>query len=413
MILRWYGTILGGLLLISSQVQGQSAAFVHEVNPITDLADNGLTTVIDHPSVNGKPEMLLFVQPILGGWNTASPVPKSVLVDYDYAQRRWKIVSETGDLIESRTRFNVLAVPPGPKAFVQRVSARADRAMIIDHPSTNGNENARVFFTKRSNNQLSPALRNPQAYQIDYRPDFGKWMISSVPGARGMYGGDGFNFLVVHEGDRDVAGFPIKQIQHNYVATSIMQKSPTGLHYVSFGRNSPSEDDVNDFVFMGFRPPTQSGGGRIQGFVSVLFNDGWQFFDSRSMNGPFRPIPDGVSFYSMILETGRSVSTGGGGAGTNTALPNILGQYERQPVTDPWHRGSIRSHPLQRGSYLWSNSANRSWQLTPDRSGKKLNKPPGSPYQDLPNGKSFDLVVDSAGRVQGFNFNGEFYKKTR
>jgi hypothetical protein len=81
---------------------------------------------------------------------------------------------------------------------------------------------------------------------------------------------------------------------------------------------------------------------------------------------------------------------------------SLPGNYERRPVTNKWHPGSI----VARGSsFVWRNEAGVEWSLTPDLASGKLLTGPDCPYRD-----DFTLQVRD-GRLVGFLFQGEHYTR--
>ena len=91
-------------------------------------------------------------------------------------------------------------------------------------------------------------------------------------------------------------------------------------------------------------------------------------------------------------------------------VDDVLGDFQRLPVQNSWHVGSILRKPGSSTLLLWSNQANVTWNLTPDFTNQLLLTDETNPYQNSPNGKNFGLS-QLAGQLEGFYFNGELYSK--
>ncbi|GBF51458.1 hypothetical protein LPTSP4_29950 [Leptospira ryugenii] len=92
---------------------------------------------------------------------------------------------------------------------------------------------------------------------------------------------------------------------------------------------------------------------------------------------------------------------------------SMIGQYVREPEENDWHRGTI----VEDSSTLyWENEAGVRWRLTDNNEGELI-KDEGTPYYEYPLGKSFKLKIkrDNSGKysdqIDGFYFNGEYYRK--
>ncbi len=89
---------------------------------------------------------------------------------------------------------------------------------------------------------------------------------------------------------------------------------------------------------------------------------------------------------------------------------DLLGFYDREPVQNDWHSGSISYASNSTTILQWTNDAGASWTLTPDLINQILATGATNPYQSLPNGMSFALD-QAAQQLTGFGFNGETYSK--
>jgi TonB family protein len=98
------------------------------------------------------------------------------------------------------------------------------------------------------------------------------------------------------------------------------------------------------------------------------------------------------------------------------SLNMLVGQYRREPLLNNWHHGVIERD----GEGLrWKNDAGVSWVLTPDlKNGALVAGPQGNPYYDKEpeRGRAFAIVMtkgEHGDEVDGFDFLGEFYARTR
>ncbi len=95
----------------------------------------------------------------------------------------------------------------------------------------------------------------------------------------------------------------------------------------------------------------------------------------------------------------------------------LLGKYQRRPVENPWHEGSIDG--LAPDALRWTNEAGKSWRLEPNLAKGSLLTGPDNPYYYLNPGagREFHIVLrrgstgDYLAAVAGFRFNGDFYAK--
>jgi hypothetical protein len=96
----------------------------------------------------------------------------------------------------------------------------------------------------------------------------------------------------------------------------------------------------------------------------------------------------------------------------------LAGRYERTPIENDWHRGTLSVLPQTEEPKLeWQNAAGVRWPLTLELKHGQLLCGPESPYFASPQGKSFQIKV-AKGRsktieVIGFHFNGEYYRRTK
>ena len=89
-------------------------------------------------------------------------------------------------------------------------------------------------------------------------------------------------------------------------------------------------------------------------------------------------------------------------------LNSVVGEFNRQPVENPWHEGTItvRKNGGVTG-YDWRNKAGVRWGLSPTGDETVLQTDAKNPYAK--SGANKFLLEYQAGKVIGFEFNGEFY----
>jgi type II secretory pathway pseudopilin PulG len=102
-------------------------------------------------------------------------------------------------------------------------------------------------------------------------------------------------------------------------------------------------------------------------------------------------------------------------------LANVAGEYRREPVENDWHVGRIEAVQDGNGmAYQWTNQAGASWKLLPDEDNRRFNTDETNPYfNDNGDGnRIFELRFAAnpngtpESTLEGFNFNGEFYKRS-
>jgi hypothetical protein len=113
---------------------------------------SGNSTFLDHPKVNGNPNVILNV---LSSWNPggAGGVYDNHHIGVWYNNGKWAIYNQDLAAMPMNAAFNVHASEPGPNAFVHRAAAAniTGHITVIDHPQTNGNANAILLVTPNWN----------------------------------------------------------------------------------------------------------------------------------------------------------------------------------------------------------------------------------------------------------------------
>lgn len=96
-------------------------------------------------------------------------------------------------------------------------------------------------------------------------------------------------------------------------------------------------------------------------------------------------------------------------------LGDVLGTYERHPIRNPWHVGTITQ--VSGNTLRWTNTAGVSWNLQADLLEGALLTGPDCPYFGLPNAQQFSLLLerdalgDLTAVIDAFAFLGERYEK--
>ncbi|MHC5024434.1 MAG: right-handed parallel beta-helix repeat-containing protein, partial [Planctomycetota bacterium] len=96
------------------------------------------------------------------------------------------------------------------------------------------------------------------------------------------------------------------------------------------------------------------------------------------------------------------------------SIDDVLSEYRREPVENPWHVGDIQ---LDGAQLEWLNTAGVRWDLFEDYLEGRLLTGPDCPYYNDPNGQSFDLILardeigDLTTDVAAFTFLGEVYER--
>jgi Membrane dipeptidase (Peptidase family M19) len=134
--------LLPVLFLWASVTHGQTA-FRH----IADRASisNHITT-INNPAVNSRPEMILITTPDFG----SGPYVTSTTGVW-FSSGRWTIFNQNiSTPMPENARFNVLAVAPGPNAFIHTAAAAtiSGHVTTIDNPALNNQPGAKILITQ-------------------------------------------------------------------------------------------------------------------------------------------------------------------------------------------------------------------------------------------------------------------------
>lgn len=138
-----------------------------------------------------------------------------------------------------------------------------------------------------------------------------------------------------------------------------------------------------------------------------LEEKGHQWFDRSTwpddFQGVFEPDYYAEAINKRLLGASPSLAEGldipEAVAADQFELSAFVGNYERQPVENPWHQVNITS---QNGRLYWNNAANVSWSL-------EINGATLQSGQDCPYGVSPLKITAKDNQIQSLVFNGESY----
>jgi len=125
--------------------------------------------IIDNPLTNNNPNLILIVTIDFGNIGPRFTDSYSVY----FFDNKWIINTPNPSGIPENTKFNILAVPRGERAFVHTSRATSSNNTIIDNPLLNGNPNAKFLITKAS-------FRNRNEVGIAYAPTINRWTILNL-----------------------------------------------------------------------------------------------------------------------------------------------------------------------------------------------------------------------------------------
>jgi len=153
---------------------GSIKGFVHQATPNTIRRNY---TLIDHPLANGNPNAIVMVTQNWnpgGGNGTYNNHPVGV----GYDGERWAIFNEDLAPMTPQAFFNVIVLSQSSSVFVQiaRPENSSNNYTIIDHPLTNGNQNAIVMVTQNWNPGGKKETYNNHPVGVWYTPA-GYWSI--------------------------------------------------------------------------------------------------------------------------------------------------------------------------------------------------------------------------------------------
>ncbi|MBL7818470.1 MAG: PKD domain-containing protein [Saprospiraceae bacterium] len=136
-----------------------SVMFLH-TSTAANIASNW--TTIDNPATNNNPNAVLIVTP---NWGTTGPYHnKSIGVWYNNG--KWTIFNQDISAMAAGVKFNVLVKNPSDKAFVAKAASISGHIAFLNHPSLNGNPNAKFLVTQNFG-AAGPYNKNPIGIYYD------------------------------------------------------------------------------------------------------------------------------------------------------------------------------------------------------------------------------------------------------
>ncbi len=116
--------------------------FTHTVTAENQTVD---ATVLDHPSLNGRPDWRVFITQRFVDYN-----PREVGVAYDATRARWLIQNDDMSRPAVGLQFNVVSFPPGPPQIIRHTSTienTKEYYTLIRHPASDFNSEALLLVT--------------------------------------------------------------------------------------------------------------------------------------------------------------------------------------------------------------------------------------------------------------------------
>jgi len=152
-------------------------AFVHQTST-ANLTDT-YVTVLNHPSVNDKPNARVFVTPIWETFSDFNDHPLGVV----YLNNRWHIVNLDQASLPAGLKFNVIVGHDDATSFthITTFQSTVGDYTTIDHASTNGKPNTKVISTTNLHTSLLP-INNPRTIGVWYAGGLNKWTIFNENG---------------------------------------------------------------------------------------------------------------------------------------------------------------------------------------------------------------------------------------
>ncbi|MDC0684895.1 DUF7452 domain-containing protein [Sorangium atrum] len=148
-----------------------SVSLFHDVTSTT-----GNMSHINHPALNGKPDLILLVSPVAGAVSNDHHVG----VWYDTALQRWAVYNEDLAAMPLGVRFSVRAMPPSGSVFIHEVTAAnkpAGSISTIDHPALNGRSSIAVQVSRIWNLPGAPGVYNNHPVGVSYDTSVQKWTV--------------------------------------------------------------------------------------------------------------------------------------------------------------------------------------------------------------------------------------------
>lgn len=97
-------------------------------------------------------------------------------------------------------------------------------------------------------------------------------------------------------------------------------------------------------------------------------------------------------------------------SGRGGELDDLCGKYERRPIENDWHEGTISRKAGDQKTLQWTNKAGVSWNLNPNRKKTVLRTDETNPYFKTLDEKQRDFTIITGDKgVIGFRFSGDYY----
>lgn len=172
--------------------------FFH-TSSITNTASN--STYIDHPTLAGRLDRILFVQhnQTPNGTPSGPQITQTVGVWYNPLLEQWAIFTQDDTPMPANVTFNVMIGLPGANVFTHTatVTNTAFNYTVLDHPLANNNPNAVILVTQVWNpTGTLVGVYNPQPIGVYYDVSTGRWNIFNEDQFVDMPVGASFSVLI-------------------------------------------------------------------------------------------------------------------------------------------------------------------------------------------------------------------------
>lgn len=267
-------------------VLGGSNAFIH-----TATAGNsvGNSTVINNALTNGQPNKLLLVTPNFNAGAQYNPHPINVY--YDGSAGRRVIGNQNGATMPVGSAYNILALDPGPNAFVHRTTTgnRIGNFTLIDNPLTNGMPNRLVFITQNFNPGGSGGTYNPKHVGVWYSSFYGRMSVYNEDETTPVPVSAAFNVYVPTP---DTGAFVHRATAGN-----------TSGHITTVDHPLTNDDPYAPVFVTPNWNPGGSGGTYNNHSIGVYYATGrWRVF-----NQNFGAMPNNAAFNVLVASPGANV----------------------------------------------------------------------------------------------------------
>ena len=207
------------LLALATSINAQQP-FIHITN---DGNIRGHMTDVNHSSVNGNPNALLFVTQHYGQYNNHQ-------VGVWYNSGKWTIYNEDKKAMPNGTKFNIMSVMPSDNAFQHKAQGGniSANSTIINHPACNNNPNAVLLVTQNWTGSY-----NAKPIGVWYNGT--NWAIFNQDRST-MPQGANFNVLVLSQGFSSQLNANVDVLS----ATDAGKKNQWGSYLTTTSMNNPN-----------------------------------------------------------------------------------------------------------------------------------------------------------------------------